>query len=111
MGFFLMTTAIAVAFGAFVSWLGLRVGAMGRVALLATIIVAAIWIAGLRLIWSGWNDVDGFASCGDHCGGWHYAGGFLFWTPPIVEMALLLVLGFAAALAAWSRFNAPIGDS
>jgi hypothetical protein len=55
------------------------------------------------LISTGWNDIDGFVDCNDYCHGWHYVGGFLFWTPLITGLLLVFVLAAAAVIAVRSR--------
>ena len=108
MAFLVIATGLAAAFAAGVAVVGLRIGAVGRVALAGIAVVTATWAIGIALISTAWRDIDGFVDCNDYCHGWHYLGAFLFWTPPIAGLLLLLVLGLAAVLAARSRLNAPV---
>ena len=94
-----MLSALALAAAGAVVALGRRLRATVRTAVAAVLLAAAIWAAGVALMLTGWNDVDGWIDCHPHCHGWHRLGGSLFWFPPAFVAALLLMSLAAAATA------------
>ena len=66
--------------------------------MLVAAIGAVVWIAGVLLMLTGWNDIDGWIDCHD-CNAWHDFGAFLFWTPLI----LVVLLGLAGAIGVVAR--------
>ena len=73
-------------------------GQATRTAFVAVGISAVVWIAGVALMLTGWNDIDGWVDC-HGCSAWHEFGAFLFWTPLI----LVVLLGVAGAIGAVAR--------
>jgi hypothetical protein len=82
--------------------LTLAVIALGRLrmAVLQTVLIALavaglVWLVGLGLTATGWQDADGWVDCDRNCDGWHWVGGLLVLTPPLLALAL----GFAVLVA------------
>ena len=69
-------------------------GRVTRTAMLVAAIGAVVWIAGVLLMLTGWNDIDGWIDCHD-CNGWQQFGAFLFWT--LLFLAAFVVAGGAIA--------------
>lgn len=76
-----------------------RLGLAVFTALLA--VLGAIWLLGLNLVESGWNDVDGFIDCHSYCNRWHLLGALLWAGPPLV--AILVTVAFVASLLRFRR--------
>jgi hypothetical protein len=94
--FLLVAAGLAAAVVVLVVRTGRRRGTLLRSALAAVVAVAVTWGLALALMSTGWKDVDGWIDCNDACHGWHYMGAFLFWTPPIAGLLLVLVAAYAA---------------
>ena len=96
---FLVLSAFGLAAAVAVVVLGRRLRATVRTAVAAVLLAAAIWAAGVALMLTGWKDIDGWIDCHPHCHGWHRLGGAIFWFPPALVAALLLVTLAAVATA------------
>ncbi len=94
--FLLVAALVAAVVVALVVRTGRRRGTLLRSAVAAVVAVAVTWGLAIALMSTGWNDVDGWVDCGEHCHGWHYVGAFLFWTPPMAGLMLVLVAAYAA---------------
>jgi hypothetical protein len=87
--FLILATVVAAATAVIVRWVGQRSYAQVRVALLAVVLAAAVWLGGFALISRGWKDMDGWIDC-TSCHGWHYTGALVFFVPPILTLFLLI---------------------
>lgn len=66
---------------------------LGRVVFLTSLgALGTIWIAGISLVYAGWNDVDGFVDCYGFCNGWHLTGRLLSIGPPLVALGMTLAV-------------------
>ena len=95
---FFVAVGLAVALSLSIVWLGRLVGAPFRTALLSLIVAAGAGFGALALEATGWRDTDGWIDCSDYCHGWHYVGMFLFWTPTLT--GLFLLVGITVGLLA-----------
>ena len=98
----LLVMALALAAAVAVTALGRRTATPIRTGAAAVLVATAVWVAGVAVMLTGWNDIDGWIDCHPSCDGWHRVGGALFWFPPAF-VAALLVVSLAAAVAARLR--------
>ena len=85
---------LALALAAGVLGAGYLSGRLTKMTLVAGGVSLAVWVAGVPLMLTGWNDIDGWIDCHD-CNGWQQFGAFLFWT--LLFLAAFVVAGGAIA--------------
>jgi hypothetical protein len=69
-------------------------------------------LVGVRLLGDslerrGWNNVGGYVDCWPSCTRWHLLGETLHWRPPMVGIALLLLVGLLELRARVGDRRAP----
>ena len=99
----LLSLALTAVATAAVIGVGRRTNAPTRTALLALPVAAVVWLLGLAIVASGWNDVDGFIDCGVHCNGWHRLGSVLVVTPVLAAIAFTVVAIVSAVVGRGRR--------
>jgi hypothetical protein len=87
--------ALAAGVVAVVALIGHRMHALGRVAAVALGLTAGLWLVGVAVAATGWQDIDGWIDCHPNCNAWHNVGAVWFWLPLVVALGLLGILAWA----------------
>ena len=85
-------------------------GRLGAAAVALFVVASLVWVASFAAIASGYQDADGFASCGEDCSTVHHVAGVGFLAPPL--LISLSALGMIVALGRrWRLRRRPIDEN
>ena len=85
-------------------------GRLGAAAVALFVVASLVWVASFAAIASGYQDADGFATCGEDCSTVQHVSGVGFLAPPL--LISLSALGMIVALGRrWRLRRRPIDEN
>jgi hypothetical protein len=85
-------------------------GRLGAAAVALFVVASLVWVASFAAIASGYQDADGFTSCGEDCSTVHHVSAVGFLAPPL--LISLSALGMIVALGRrWRLRRRPIDEN
>lgn len=78
-------------------------GRLGAAAIALFVVASLVWVASFAAIASGYDDADGFASCGDDCSSVQHLSAVGFLAPPL--LISLSALGMLVAIGRRRRLR------